>query len=36
MLVFGLTNLFLKFTEEDTPGTLLFLYSAVLTRTMGK
>ncbi|KAH8411192.1 hypothetical protein KR222_010057 [Zaprionus bogoriensis] len=24
------------FTEEDTPGTLLFLYCAVLTRSMGK
>ncbi|XP_075163652.1 inactive ubiquitin carboxyl-terminal hydrolase MINDY-4B [Haematobia irritans] len=24
------------FTEEDSPGTLLFLYSAVLTRTMGR
>ncbi|KAH8360645.1 hypothetical protein KR200_011017, partial [Drosophila serrata] len=24
------------FTEEETPGTLLFLYSAVLTRSMGK
>ncbi|ALC43715.1 CG14142 [Drosophila busckii] len=27
---------FKYFTEEETPGTLLFLYSAVLTRTMGK
>ncbi|KAH8239988.1 hypothetical protein KR032_010016 [Drosophila birchii] len=27
---------FKYFTEEETPGTLLFLYSAVLTRSMGK
>ncbi|EDW19268.1 inactive ubiquitin carboxyl-terminal hydrolase MINDY-4B [Drosophila mojavensis] len=27
---------FQYFTEEETPGTLLFLYSAVLTRSMGK
>ncbi|XP_068143058.1 inactive ubiquitin carboxyl-terminal hydrolase MINDY-4B [Drosophila tropicalis] len=27
---------FKYFSEEETPGTLLFLYSAVLTRSMGK
>ncbi|XP_037935878.1 inactive ubiquitin carboxyl-terminal hydrolase MINDY-4B [Teleopsis dalmanni] len=35
-LEFFIKRNFNQFTEEDTPGTLLFLYSAVLTRTMGK
>ncbi|XP_023304601.2 inactive ubiquitin carboxyl-terminal hydrolase MINDY-4B [Lucilia cuprina] len=35
-LEFFLKRYFKIFTEEDAPGTLLFLYSAVLTRTMGK
>ncbi|KAH8309703.1 hypothetical protein KR067_000401 [Drosophila pandora] len=35
-LEFFLKRNFKYFTEEETPGTLLFLYSAVLTRSMGK
>ncbi|XP_017080209.1 inactive ubiquitin carboxyl-terminal hydrolase MINDY-4B [Drosophila eugracilis] len=35
-LEYFLKRNFKYFTEEETPGTLLFLYSAVLTRSMGK